>query len=459
MSTNLNYSSLFVLTNLSISHIIKLNQSSDYRNKYDIERGFQMLQLLKKNKNLSIISLGQLISLLGNSIQRYALSLYVLDVTGSAGIFSIILTLTIIPQILFTPFGGAIADRVSKKKIMVSLDFFSSAILFLFLIVMHSASSHIIFVGILVFILAVIQSIYDPSVRASIPAVVESDHLMNANALISQISQISGLVGPIAAGFLYGFFGIEAILIMNLISFFVSALMELLLQIPFTKRPGSNHLVKEYTSDIMESIHYLYYEKRSILFMLLISASFNLFLTPLYTIGLPYVEKILFHVSNQLYGISEACIGIGILTGSMIVTLVTKRFPLEKFHNYFYYLAGVVALMGSATLLMVGSHQTQYLPFVLFTFIGFLFAIGVSVINILGITYMQQETPQDKMGRVMALVTSFSSALLPLGQILFGGFYNGLHQFVFPIYAVCAAICILLSIVVKRLLTRNVITF
>lgn len=84
------------------------------------------------NKNFTIMVVGQFISLFGNSLQRFALSLLILDMTGSAAIFSFIIALTFLPQIFIAPFGGAIADRINKQKIMVFLDSFSGLFLLFF---------------------------------------------------------------------------------------------------------------------------------------------------------------------------------------------------------------------------------------------------------------------------------------------------------------------------------------
>lgn len=72
---------------------------------------------------------GQIISLFGNAILRFALSVAVLDMTGSAAAFASIAALSMLPTILLSPLGGVLADRVSRKDIMAALDFITSAVL------------------------------------------------------------------------------------------------------------------------------------------------------------------------------------------------------------------------------------------------------------------------------------------------------------------------------------------
>ncbi len=72
-----------------------------------------------KNKNFIIIAIGQIISLFGNAIQRFSMSLYLLEFTGSAAAFANILAISTIPYILFAPIAGMLSDKVNRKKIMV----------------------------------------------------------------------------------------------------------------------------------------------------------------------------------------------------------------------------------------------------------------------------------------------------------------------------------------------------
>ena len=73
-------------------------------------------------KNFTLLILGQLTSLFGNFILKLALSMYVLDVTGSAAIFAGILSAATIPTIFLSPLGGILADRANRRNIMVALD-------------------------------------------------------------------------------------------------------------------------------------------------------------------------------------------------------------------------------------------------------------------------------------------------------------------------------------------------
>ncbi|MDD5934601.1 MAG: MFS transporter [Clostridiales bacterium] len=407
------------------------------------------------SKDFTIIAIGQLISLLGNSLQRYALSLYILDLTGSAAIFSTILAISVLPSIILAPFGGAIADRLSKKNIMVILDFFSASLLFVFALLIGQNTHQVVLVGILTCTLGVIQSFYDPSVRASIPAVVAKENLGKANGIVTQISAITALIGPIAAGFLYGLFGIESIFTINIISFFLSAVMELFLTIPYTKTPLEGNILITFTKDIRHTFTYLICEKKLILKILLFACASNLFLTPIYTVGVPYVEKIIFHVTDGMYGISEAFLSVGMIIGSMLVGVAQKKIPFRKTYVHFISIAFVVIAMGATTLSFLSTgDQINYLSYVLFTITGFLLALFIAIVNIVFMTFLQLHTPQDKMGKVMALVTAISTALMPIGSIAFGFLYETFKANLIFLYLFVSAITFGVTYLFSRTLSH-----
>ena len=81
------------------------------------------------HKNFTLLVIGQIISLFGSSIQRFALSLYLLDLTGSASVFASILAISMIPVVLVSPVAGILADRGNKKHLMIGLDVISAILL------------------------------------------------------------------------------------------------------------------------------------------------------------------------------------------------------------------------------------------------------------------------------------------------------------------------------------------
>ena len=89
------------------------------------------------SKDFTLVIIGQIISLFGNAIIRFALPLYLLNLTGSSALYGAVTACAFIPAILLSPIGGIAADRVNKRNIMVVLDFFTAAVILSFSLLMN----------------------------------------------------------------------------------------------------------------------------------------------------------------------------------------------------------------------------------------------------------------------------------------------------------------------------------
>lgn len=409
------------------------------------------------NKNFIIIGIGQFISMFGNSMQRFAFSLYILDLTGSAALFALIISIAIIPTIILAPIGGAIADRASKKRIMIILDFCCAAIIGVFSVFIYGNPHQILGMAILIFVLSTINSIYEPTVRASIPSVISKEHYTAGNSMVSQISALTMLLGPISAGFLYGFLGLQVILIFNMISFFIAAIMELFLTIPFEKTKMESSPIVTYLTDIKSTLKFLYYDRPFVLSFLFICAGINLFMTPLYTVGVPYVEKITMGISNELYGISEAILGIGMIFGAILSPMIARYNPFEKIHRLFLLIGiGILGMGLCLTPWLMNSSPFHLTAYGLFTFFGFILMFFIANVNIQSLTFIQLQVPQNQMGKTMALTTALSTAFMPVGQILFGQLYDKLNSVLIIIYILVMGLTFGIAKIIHHLNNRRI---
>nr|SUY21404.1 efflux protein [Clostridioides difficile] len=206
------------------------------------------------NKNFNLMILGQIISLFGASILKFALSLYILDITGKAEIFATILAVSSIPIIVFSPIGGAIADIFNRRNLMVIFDFSSSLTVLILAVFLFNNNGSILLVGIIMTILSVISTMYQPTVQSSTPLLVDNEHLMNANGIVAGVASLTNIAGPVLGGVLYGVIGINAIIVISCVSFFLSAIMEIFIQIPFIKQEQNSNIIKTIFTDIKDGI-------------------------------------------------------------------------------------------------------------------------------------------------------------------------------------------------------------
>ncbi len=373
-----------------------------------------------KSRNFNIIVTGQIISLFGSAIQRFALSLYLLDITGSASIFATILAISMVPIIIFAPIAGMIADRANKRQVMIWLDVISACVVFgYFFYVSAGFESTAIIAGVMI-ALSAISTVYQATVTASLPVIVEKKQLMKANGIVYQVSSLANFLGPILAGIVYGLFGIHAILLVNAMSFLVSAFLECALRLPHQKQSSDKPIQQLFLDDMRASYQYLKHEQPFVLRMIMTAGLFNLFLVPIFSIGAPYIIKELFGFSSQVYGLSEGCIALGMIGGAFFIGLRPHSVSITNVHRILYGVCVAMCIM-SVTLVLVQVDAANSLKqLVIFTLSGSMIMFVLGMANVVTNTYVQLETNTKMIGKVSAFGAAFATVCVPIGQVLFG---------------------------------------
>ena len=251
------------------------------------------------SKNFTILVIGQIISLFGNAALRFALPLYVLNLTGSSALYGTVTACAFLPAILLSPIGGIVADRINKRNIMVALDFFTAAVILAFSLLMHTGNPILPLTAALMLLYG-IASAYQPSVQASIPALVKPDHLMAANSIINTISSFAALTGPVLGGILYSAYGLNAVLMICMVCFFLSAVMELFLAIPFEPHRSEGSIWRTVKTDFVQSLRFIWKDRPIIGKVLLIVCGVNLFLSAMILVALPYLITEIFDFEANL---------------------------------------------------------------------------------------------------------------------------------------------------------------
>ena len=367
------------------------------------------------NRNFILMIIGQIISLFGNAILRFSLSLYVLQVTGSASIFATILAVSILPTILLSPFGGILADRVSRRSIMLNLDFLTSFLIFGFSMVSTRGFS-IVLVAILMISLSIIQAFYQPSVQASIPLLVSENQLMQANGIVVQINALATLLGPILGGFLFSFLPFSLLLNISGTAFFLSAILECIMRIPFQRVATDGSMLSIIRSDCRQSLHFLRHDNPTLLHLLLLLAGLNLVLSSFITVGLPVISNITLQLPPTFYGWLEAATGIGSIAGSIALPFFLKRVDMSGAWRFL--LSGSLFLLPMALVLFL--KTPVYIAYGCIFVSSICIMLFAALFNIYAQTFLQKSTPNHLLGKVASMVTMVVMCSYPIGQSLYG---------------------------------------
>lgn len=391
--------------------------------------------------------LGKLVSLIGSRLQSFALSLYVLAQTGSTVQFASVLAVTMLPNLILGPFIGVLVDWLDRKKMIVYLDLLSGVLTGIAAIAYYSYGS----LGLpaiygLTIAFSIITMLFNPAIRTVIPSVVPKEHLLDANATNTFIMNIGQLIAPVLAGMLYGQYGLGIILLLNAISFILSAGSEVFIAIPKEHVKGKYMTLANFKKDFVEGIQYVR-QQPAVSGIIHMATALNFFFNPIMAIGLIFVTKEVLKVSDEAYGYMQSVIVVGMLLAPMLCAPLSKRYSIGGL--FYRTLLLVALLLGSFALLssdlvLKSLGANSLVAFWLIAVNSALVALIVTIGNIALGSMIQQNVPNSHMGRVDTLMGSVTTAAVPLGQMTFGYLFGAIAPWMsIALAAIAIAACVL----------------
>ncbi len=405
------------------------------------------------SKDFMLVIIGQIISLFGNATIRFALPLYLLNLTGSSALYGTVTACAFIPAILLSPIGGIVADRINKRNIMVILDFFTATVILAFSLLINEVNL-ILLLTITLMLLYGIASAYQPSVQASIPALVNQDNFMVANSIINTISSFASLIGPVLGGVLYSAYGLNPILWVCVVCFIISAIMEIFIKIPFQKQTSNDNILKIAKTDFTESIHFIRKEKPVIGKTLLVIYGINLFLSAMIIVALPYLVTEVLNIeasqANKLYGFAEGALAAGGLIGGISAGIFANKLSIHKSGNLVIACA-ICVFPISAALILFSSGMINYIVITLCCFFIMIFS---TIFTVQMMSFIQTETPQNLIGKVIAVILTVSMCAQPLGNALYGILFEVCRGYEYTVVLFSGIISLIIAISTRNIFKK-----
>lgn len=360
-------------------------------------------------RDFTLLALGQAFSLAGNYALRFALSMYVLELTGSAGVFAGMLALAMAPTVLLSPLGGALADRCDRRRLMAGMDAASGLAVLLALPFFRSAGG-VLPAGALLFALSVLGAFESPVVQACLPQLLSGERLLRGNSVVNQIQALAGLVTPFLGGLAYAGLGLGPVLL--------AAGLECFIRLPAPGPRGGGGLLSGLGRDLRESLRFLRREEPGLLRLLLLAAGASFFVSGTAAVGFPHLVRNVLGLSAELYGASESVLGAAAVLGALAAGIFGPR--LKRWER-------LVGAFGLALLPAGAGFAARLGPTALYLLLTCgLFAgqFVCSMFSVLALSHIQQRTPEHLTGKVMALTMTLSTCAQPLGQLLYGQFFD-----------------------------------
>lgn len=371
------------------------------------------------SKNFVLLILGQVMSLFGNSILKLALSMYVLDITGSAAIFAGILSAATIPTIIFSPLGGILADRADRRNIMVALDALTGFAVFGAAFSLHQGNELIV-ISILLMILSILGAFETPTVQACIPTMLEGENIIKGNAVVNQAASLSCLIGPVLGGVLYAGFGLQPVMYASVGCFFITALLECFIKLNQQQIHSTEGILSIIRQDFLASMRFIFKEQEEISKLLLVTALSRFFVMGIIIVGLPYIVRITLELGAGYYGAAESTLAVAVILGSIGAGLLTGKLKTGRLSVMLASIGLFMIPAGIAFLCPIDSVTKYVINIVSF----FGMQTAISIFSIFAVSLIQQRTPNHLIGKVMAYTSMITLCVQPIGQIVYGFLFD-----------------------------------
>jgi MFS family permease len=362
----------------------------------------QMARALR-NPNFRLFWSGNFLSNIGTWMQNVAQGWLVLLLTNSAFWLGVVGFAGSIPFLIFTLFGGVIADRVDKRRlllvtqtIMMILAFMLAALAWFKVITVWEVAA-------IAFLNGVAMSMNAPSYQAMVPRLVKREDLTNAIALNSAQFNMSRILGPTLGGYAMAIFGVAGNFLLNGVSFV--AVLWALTRIEYPDEKPARR--ESMWSSLRGGFAYLH-ENKQMLVLIWMTVAASLFGIPFLTF-IPYFAKVQLNAGESGLGWLLAASGFGAVLGAMTVAIA----GMIRHRGRVLTFAGVVFFLA-----IIGFSESH--SFALSECLAFVEGYcGITMISCFNVS-IQHLSSDEMRGRVMSIYATSFLGLPPLGALLAG---------------------------------------
>ncbi|EPC8419384.1 MFS transporter [Bacillus wiedmannii] len=380
------------------------------------------------NKVFSYFFLASCISLIGNSMVTLVLPLWVMKLTNSPLLVSGINVAIAMAAILFAPVTGTLADRMSRRKLMIIADVMRCIVMICVAVIAFYNKMLYIPLLLLLIIRSIGSALFTPASNAALVTYVEEKHVQQAITLRQISIQIISVAIPLMASFLISIFNFHGVFMLDAITFFISFLILMKIKFP---RELKVEKKKPFYEDFKEGFSLL--KSNQSLKMLLMSAAIINLLGAACMLSLQVIVVREMDLSMQWYSIVFAASPIGILIGAFI----TKKIRTYKTITTAFIFTAIMGIFNAAM-------GTTVNP-VLFSVYYFLSGIAFGVSNVyFGVLY-RKLIPNEVQGRFFGFLSSLLLVSTPVGIAITGYFLESISASI--VFIIIGIITFLVSVI------------
>lgn len=388
---------------------------------------------------------GRTLSVLGGNMLRFALSLYILEQTGSAAEYGTVLALGYVPTILLSPLGGVLADRADRRAMMAALDAGYCA---LALAACCGLGAPLRALEGLLLASSVLGCLDAPVVQASVP-LLSNGNIARANAMTNQTVQLVGVLSPMLGSALYDALGgarLGVLLAVCAALHAGAAFVALTLRIPCTRRERREGAGAVVWRDLGEILRLAFVQRKALGHVMLFNALLTLLLNPFLAMGVTYTVSVRLGLPAVWNGTAQSIIGASTLLGCWLAGRAVGRFRVRQLYRLF--LAAGAGLLPAALALVEGVPVV--VAYALTVLAGAVIVVLCYFAGVYIVSGLQGACPGGMMGRMMALYTATNNLTNPVGTLLQGILYDRLSGALPAVFAAMSAMVMLAAACSRR---------
>ncbi len=345
--------------------------------------------------------LAQFVSIFGDFLAVFAVfSVATFRFQATAAEISYILVAFLLPLALVSPFAGVMVDRWNPRLAMVASDLVRAILALLLVFATDLSQVYVIF-----FALSIVSSFFIPAQSIALRTLVPSEGLLSANALMSQVMQITQIISPALAGLLVEWMGAAVCFYFDAASFVFSA--ALVLRLPVGRLQSAGSRLGSVLSDLGTGLKFIFTHE-AIAFVM-ISMTVGMFAIRCFGALLAVFVRDVLVSGSSTFGLLNSLVGVGLILGTQFVHRLARRTSKDTVVVSGLLTCGVFILLPAA-LVSVPSTVVGMLG------LGF----GAALIFIPAQTLLQEVTPMPMLGRVSSSLMS-ALAFSQVIAMLFSG--------------------------------------
>ncbi|MEK5036855.1 MFS transporter [Sporosarcina sp. FSL K6-3457] len=382
----------------------------------------EALKLKRATYHLWTFMTSKLISSFGAQVYTFAISFYIIQLTGSATSFATNLICSILPRTLIAPFAGYIADKYSRKIIVITAQIASSCAIAGLLAISLTSGLSLVAIYATTVILSIASTFSGIAFSSSVTGLVDEARIQKAMSMNQMSISFATIGGPAIAGLLYGTVSMPVFLSMYMIASIIALILESTMNFKlFAKR--KEVVVGEAKESMWQSMKagVSYLKQQPILMALIWITLFVNFLIGAYQVGYSFVLINKLEMLPQHFGLTEGAFAVGMLLLSIYLSMRKEvKYPLLVSKRGILVLGVLIGGIGLPLILSM-----QYGVMIGF-YIILMFSFGATIIlvNTPIQVMMQKMIDDDYKGRVFSIIETAAMALMPLGVVIFGFLYD-----------------------------------